>query len=151
MEEVDSEKVVFDEETKQAHCLTPLASVVFEHCDGKTSLSKLTRIASGRLDDPVSEDLVQQALTQLEERALLATPLPITLSRRDMVKKSAAFGAAAAAATLVTTIEPPMAQAANCNINTVCSRNLSCSGSCTMGRTCTCITSGAQANTCQCH
>lgn len=128
IEEVDSEKVIFDEETKQAHCLTPLASVVFDRCDGQTSAAELARIASDQLAESVSEDQVEQALAQLEERKLLATLLPLTISRREMVKKSAAYGAAAAAAaTLISTVEPPMANAAACT-STACSTNTQCPG-----------------------
>lgn len=145
MEEVDSEKVIFDEESKQAHCLTPLASVVFDHCDGRTSAVELAGIATDQLAEPVSEHHVDQALAQLEDRGLLGGPLPITLSRREMVQKSAAFGAAAAAAvTLISTVDPPMAQAVNCS-GQVCSRTPQCNfGGCGQ-KTCTCV-----SNTCQC-
>jgi Coenzyme PQQ synthesis protein D (PqqD) len=128
VEEVDSEKVIFDEETKQAHCLAPLASVVFDHCDGRTSPAELARIASDELTEPISEEHVEQALAQLDDRGLLATALPITISRREMVKKSAAYGAAAAAAaTLISTVAPPMANAASCT-STACSTNAQCPG-----------------------
>jgi hypothetical protein len=145
MEEVDSEKVIFVEETKQVHCLALLAAVVFDHCDGKTSPTELARIAGDRLDDEVTEEHVQEALAQLEERGLLASPLPITISRREMVRKSAVVGAAAAAAvTLISTVEPPMALAVNCS-GQVCSRTAQCSfGGCGT-KTCTC-----SSHTCQC-
>lgn len=92
IENVDSEKVIFDEGSKHAHCLTPLAAIVFSRCDGETSPTELARIASGRLGDSVSEDDVQNALAQLQERHLLESQLPTTLSRRDMFHKGAAFG-----------------------------------------------------------
>src|SRR5437763_11771256 len=95
MEEIDAEKVIFDEETKQAHCLSALATVVFERCDGETSAAELARSASAHLDEQVGEADIEQVLAQLEERGLLASPLPITISRREMVRKSAVAGATA--------------------------------------------------------
>jgi hypothetical protein len=147
MEEVDSEKVIFDEETKQAHCLSSLPSVVFDHCDGESSPADLARVARDRLNDEVTEEQVQEALAQLEERGLLTSPPLITISRRAMVRKSAAaFGAAAAGATLILTVDPPMALAVACT-TTPCSRNTQCAGGTGCGtKTCTtCV-----ANKCTC-
>jgi hypothetical protein len=139
IEDVDDEKVIYDEQTTQAHCLTPLASVVFDNCDGQSSPAELARVASESLGEPVSEDQVQMALAQLEERELLASPPAIRISRRDMIHKSAAFGAAAGAAALIFTVDPTIAQAAGkctsqmgcttANCNTVCQPlSASCSG-----------------------
>ncbi len=128
IEEVDSEKVIFDEETKKAHCLTPVAAVVFAHCDGKTSPADLAGIASDRLGESVGEEEVENALGQLQERDLLESQLPIRLSRRDMFHKGAALGAAAAAATLVFTVDPSMAQAAGHCTSIHCTSDSNCSG-----------------------
>ncbi len=113
-EQVDSETVIFDEETKQSHCLAPLASVVFAHSDGRTSSAQLAEIASERLGEPVSEEQVQVALAQLEERGLLSSPLSAGISRRAMIHRSAVVGTAAATATLIFTVDPMVAQAAAC-------------------------------------
>jgi hypothetical protein len=147
IEQVDSEKVIFDEETKEAHCLAPLASVVFAHSDGRTSPAQLAGIASERLGEPVSEEQIQVALAQLEGRGLLSSPLPVRISRRDMIHKSAAFGTAAAATTLILTIEPSLAQAATC-ISTACSMDPDCMGGtgCTSPQTCKTCSAGR----CQC-
>ena len=122
---------------------------MFDRCDGRTSVAELARIATAELAEPVSEDQVEQALAQLEDRGLFASPLPITISRREMVKKSAVFGAATAAAvTLISTVEPPMAQAAACTSVAVCSVTSQCPSTatgCTGGAKCTCSN-----HTCQC-
>jgi hypothetical protein len=127
VEEVDSEKVVFDSESKQAHCLTPLAAVVFGNCDGETSSTELARIASGQLAGPVDQAQVEDALAQLAERGLLASASPSGISRREMVRKGAVAGAAAAAAaSLIFTVDPPVAQAAAVCDTINCSRSSQC-------------------------
>lgn len=139
IEDVDSEKVIYDTERKQAHCLTPLAAVIFDNCDGETPISDLARRASERLGEPVSEDQVNSALVQLEHCGLLATP--IRISRRDMIHKGAALGAAAAAATLIFTVDPPMAhaQGGECSLE-LCSVKTHCAGlSCPDDEECLCL------------
>jgi hypothetical protein len=126
-EQVDSETVIFDEETKQAHCLAPLAAIVFAHSDGRTSPAQLAGIARERLGEPVNEEQVQVVLAQLDERGLLSSSLPLRVSRRDMIQKSAAFGTAAAAATLILTIDPTVASAAQCT-SIACSGGGECMG-----------------------
>ena len=72
IEHVGDETVVLDTESKQAHCLSPLAAAVFEGADGTTGVEDLAeRISS---DEPVSVQQVGAALAQLEERGLLGRP-----------------------------------------------------------------------------
>ncbi len=140
IEDIDSEKVIYDTERKQAHCLTPLAAVVFDNCDGKTRVRDLPQRASELLGDTVSEDHVRAALAQLDQRGLLATSSP-RISRRDMIHKSAALGAAAAAATLIFTVDPPMAHAQGdeCSLQ-LCSVKTHCAGlTCPDDAECLCL------------
>ena len=78
VEQVADETVVYDSRTKAAHCLSPLAAVVFAHCDGHTTVEELTALAAERLGEPVDPPLVIDALAQLEERELLAVPPRLT-------------------------------------------------------------------------
>jgi len=115
VEHVGDETVVYDNESKEAHCLSPLAAVVFAHCDGRTSVEKLATLAAERLGEPVDAPRVEDALVQLEERDLLAVPPALRggLSRREMISRSAAAaGSAAFAAPLITSIVAPAAVAA---------------------------------------
>ena len=114
VEHVGDETVVYDGESKEAHCLTALAAVVFEHCDGRTPVDMLATLATERLGEPVDPLRVQHALAQLEERNLIVGP-PTRgngLSRRDMLRRTAAVGAAAASAPLITSIVVPTPAAA---------------------------------------
>lgn len=111
VELVGDETVIFDEVTTDAHCLSPLAAVVFEHCDGRTSVAEMAAAASERLGEPVDEALVQNALAQLDERRLLDGSARNGISRRDVMRRGALVGAAAVAAPLISTIRATPAYA----------------------------------------
>jgi hypothetical protein len=113
VEHLDDETVIYDERTKEAHCLSPLASVVFANCDGETSIDQLAALATERLDQPVDQDGVIEALTELQDRDLLAVPPRGDFTRRQMIGKSAAVAAGAAfAGPLITSIAAPASAAA---------------------------------------
>ena len=115
IERVGAEIVVYDNSNKEAHCLAPLAAAVFAHCDGRRPAPELAKLVSAELDDDVSVEDIDEAIVQLDERALLIGPRP-GISRREVVRKTAAYTAAAAATgTLVKTIiAPTPAAAASC-------------------------------------
>ncbi|MFL5906593.1 MAG: hypothetical protein ACJ75Z_03225 [Solirubrobacterales bacterium] len=124
VEELTDETVVFDEVTKEAHCLSPLAAIVFANCDGSTTISELATLATERLGEPVDESHVIDALAQLQDRDLLSVPPRDGFNRRQMIGKSAvAAGGAFAGASLITSIMAPAAIAsnsANCRDVTCC-------------------------------
>jgi hypothetical protein len=115
VEEIHDETVVFDTRSREAHCLSPLAAVVFAHCDGETSIDDLASLASERLGEPVDPERVRDALALLEERSLLDTvgQQDDGLSRRQMIKRSAVTGGLVASAPLITSVFPPTAAAAS--------------------------------------
>ena len=113
VEEIHDETVVFDTRSREAHCLSPLAAVVFSHCDGETSKDELVALAAEKLGEPVDAERVQDALAQLEERSLLAGQgRDDGLSRRQMIKRSAVAGGVVASVPLITSVLPPTAAAA---------------------------------------
>jgi hypothetical protein len=114
VEQVGDETVVFDADTKEAHCLSALAAVIFANCDGKTSVEDLARIASDKTREPVDTSQVMNALAQLEERDLMEprAPREIGLSRRTMLQRTAALGGAVAASPLITSVIAPTSAAA---------------------------------------
>ena len=108
-EQVGDETVVYDLNTKQVHCLSPLAAAVYERCDGRTPAPEIAEFAQKRIGSPVTPEDVSNALDQLQERALLDDPPQILLSqggfsRRDLVRKAAVVGAAAAVVPLITSV-----------------------------------------------
>ena len=123
-EQVGDELVVYDLESKDVHCLSPLAAAVYEHCDGRTDPARAAELATDRLGRAVTKDEVSAAVAQLEERALLASsPLVVVndgISRRDLAKKSAKVGTAVASIPLITSIVAPTAAMAQSQIATGC-------------------------------
>jgi hypothetical protein len=147
IETVGDETVVYDTESKQAHCLKPLAALVFDSSDGHASVGEIARIAEERLGDPVSEADVANAVAQLESLGLLQTVVIVPtgdhlavsngngVSRREMIRRVGFAGAAAAVGTsLVTTVVPQAAFAQSgipvgctgCTQNKDCTSNHCC-------------------------
>jgi Coenzyme PQQ synthesis protein D (PqqD) len=120
VEELGDETVVFDSETKEAHCLSPLAAIVFAQCDGETTIEELAVLATDRIGEPVDEARVTDALAQLQERDLLAVSVGGGLSRREMIGKSAAAGGTLVGASLITTVLAPTAAVAQTGIPSGC-------------------------------
>ena len=106
VEQIDAETVVYDSESKEAHCLSPLAAAVFAEADGRTDDAALAATASSRLGEPVDEAEVGIALAHLDERGLLVAP-PNGISRRQMMVRTAAVTATVSAAPMITSIVTP--------------------------------------------
>ena len=114
-EEVEAEIVVYDSESKQAHCLSPLAALVFAGSDGQTPIPELAELASTQLGEPIEVDGVKEALAQLEELGLMVVPEDeLRVSRRGMIRKGALVGAAVAATPLIVSVATASAQTGSC-------------------------------------
>jgi hypothetical protein len=115
--EFSDEVVIYDLESNQAHCLNETSGFVWRHCDGRTSVAKLTKMLGDQMQMSVDEQVVWLALDQLASYDLLqeriSLPFGMTkISRRQVVRT---LGAAAILAPLVTSIvAPTAAQAASC-------------------------------------
>lgn len=75
-QEVDGELVVYDQERHEAFSLNRTAALVWQHCDGETSVSQLAELLRDRLHSSADEELVWVALEQLECMQLLQEPVP---------------------------------------------------------------------------
>lgn len=106
VEQVGAEAIVFDEDSNQAHHLSPLAAVVFARSDGRTSVTQLAQFAGSRLGEPVDVQGVEAALAQLKESGLLAAS-PRTISRRTMLRRTGAAAGVAFATPVITSIMTP--------------------------------------------
>jgi len=120
------ETVIYDAESKQAHCLKPLAAIVFDCSNGQATVGDIARVAEERLGHDVVDADVADAVGQLESVGLLQTALVVRagnglvagngrgVSRREMLRRVGFAGAAAASGTsLVTSIVAPNAIAAS--------------------------------------
>ena len=119
IQEVDSEILIYDQNTNKAHCLNQTAAKVWKYCDGETSLAEACKALSCDLDTSVDEKLVWYAVDQFSKDNLLEqgieSPAFIIagMNRRQMVRTLGL--AALIAVPLVTSIVAPTpAQAATC-------------------------------------
>lgn len=109
VEHVGDETVVYDLDSKEAHCLSAVAAQIFALTDGRRRASELAELASRNLNTTVTEDEAAEAVALLDERRLLDTPLLVEqsgMSRREVIRKGAF------ATVLITTIAIPVATAA---------------------------------------
>jgi hypothetical protein len=114
VKELPDETLVYDLETDKAHCLNETSARVWKSCDGRTSVSEITRRLGAKLESPVDEAVVWLALDQLEKFKLLekapAKPAHLSgITRRQVIAR---LGIAAVALPLIISIVSPTAQAA---------------------------------------
>jgi hypothetical protein len=90
VQEVPDEVLIFDLESKKAHCLNLTAATVWKSCDGKTSIQEIASILEKQSGKGVTDDLVWLAIDQLDENRLLEGNVPSRFSgqsRREVIKK----------------------------------------------------------------
>lgn len=129
--QVGAEMLVYDRDSRKAHCLNPTAALVWAYCDGQTTVAEMARLLSAEMKTPVVDEFVWFALTQLRNSHLLQKPWPEPaktprISRRSLVKHLGI--AAAVTVPLVTTIIAPTAvAAATCfPVSAACTANSDC-------------------------
>ena len=145
IQEVDSEILIYDQNTNKAHCLNQTAAKVWKYCDGETTLADACSALSRDLETPVDEKLVWYAVDQFSKDNLLEKEIepPAFISagmnRRQMVRTLGL--AAVVAVPLVTSIVAPTpVQAATClPPGQPCTSSVECcSGLCTGAPSATC-------------
>ena len=111
VDRVGDETIVFDEDRKEAHSLNRMASIVWQHSDGKHSLSEIAAVLTQELHVEADEAIVLYALDKLASVHLLessdATALERPRTRRDVMKRVAAVGVAAVGLPAVLTMTAP--------------------------------------------
>jgi hypothetical protein len=70
-ESIGNELLVYDRKVDRARTLTPTNALVWRNCDGNTSVAQLTEILAKELGAPADEEIVWQALEELERARLL--------------------------------------------------------------------------------
>jgi hypothetical protein len=133
--ELDDETLVYDTERDEAHCLNQTAALVWEQCDGKTTVEQAAQSLQSKLEAPVGTDIVWLAVKQLQRFHLVeSTTKAPAVSRRTLMLK---YAPAALALPVIMSISAPTpAQGASC----VCPR-------CCPGFSCNVCTNVCVANT----
>jgi hypothetical protein len=124
IEQVEDEFLVYDAKNHRAHCLTSAAAKVWRACDGTKDVPALAESLALSVDD------VTRALEMLDGVELLENQgLQIVtngngngngLTRRELGRRSAKIGAAAAAAPMLYSIAVPSPAAAATPTNKAC-------------------------------
>ncbi len=144
-ERIDDELVIYDQRTQKAHCLSPEAAAVWEHCDGSLSAERIAQELA------LPPEVVARAVAALDEGGLLdGGPVSDTgYSRREAAFRAARIGGAALAAPLVFTVDVGTAAAAASHLAAGCP--VTTCGSCTGTAGCSlCTTAGATSTNSVC-
>src|SRR5882762_4168309 len=91
IEELSDETLVYDLNTKRAHCLNPTAASIWKNCDGQNSVAQIATSVQRELGSPVSEEVIYLGLEELASYRLLDNPpaaaKKTNVSRRQLMKK----------------------------------------------------------------
>ncbi len=85
------EVLFYDLQRNRAHCLNRSAALVWQNCDGRTTVAELARVLASELEIPANEAMVWMALNRLSKARLLKAPVippgtPPTYSRRAVMQ-----------------------------------------------------------------
>lgn len=124
---LEDETLVYDSKRHRAFCLNRTATLVWDRCDGETSMDQMVSTLNEELGVPANEDMVWLALKQLGTAHLIGETLeaPEALkangySRRDILKQMGMVGVAVLLPTVITMAAPRAAQAATCVQGNAC-------------------------------
>ena len=135
IEQMPDEVLVYDLDRHKAHCLNSTAAFVWQHCDGKSTVSNIARRMEKEFNAKVGDDLVLLALDQLgkdhllEKRIALPAAM-VNVSRRQVMRKIG-LATAVALPVVISIMSPTAANAvtciaagATCSLTVVCCSTL---------------------------
>ena len=142
IEMLPDEVLVYDLDRKEAHCLNQTAALIWNHCDGRTSVQDIAHVLQKHSEQTIEEDVVWFGLRQLHKASLMEGSLESPddrprISRRELVKRIGL----AVSIPLVATIVAPTASAALSCVGPACVGGPG-QGSCAAG--CNCVASSCQ-------
>ncbi len=129
--EAEDEVLIYDLNNDKAHCLNPTAALVWNHCDGRTTVAKMAQLLEDEMKTSVGDEVVWFALGQLRKAHLLEEPFVAPpqlgqMSRRALVKR---LGVAAAVTVpfIMSITAPTAAQTASCGASgAICTSDSQC-------------------------
>ena len=92
VQDLENEILIYDLKINKAYCLNETSAMVWQFCDGKNSVSEISRLMTSKLKTQVSAELVWLALDGLQRENLLGNDAEFTaqfagFSRRQAIKK----------------------------------------------------------------
>jgi hypothetical protein len=116
VKELADETLVYDLKRHRAYCLNRAASLVWNACDGHTSVSQIAATLQGDMDLAAAESVVWLALKRLSSAQLLEPDAPVAALARRYTRRQVliAVGAIALVPIVLSVPAPAAAQAASC-------------------------------------
>ena len=81
VEELQDETLVYDLKRHKAHCLNRTSELVWQHCDGRTTVAELAALLERQLKIPADEAVVWMALDRLGRAHLLREQVTLPAER----------------------------------------------------------------------
>lgn len=112
--------LVYDLKRHKAHCLNRTAALVWQQCDGQTSVAEMATMLESELETPVDEAVVRMALYRLGRVRLLEEQVTLPADRAEYSRRAVlrTIGRAAGISLLLPVIQsivaPLAAQQASC-------------------------------------
>jgi len=142
VQQLAEEVLVYDQDRHKAHCLNHTAALVWEQCDGQSSVKEIAQKLSEEMEAEVEAEVVWLAVEQLSKTHLLKEGVARTaggVSRREVMRRIG-IGAAVALPIVTSIVAPKASEAANCRPS-----GASCGNS---AQCCSGLCNGAPGGTC---
>lgn len=116
--QVDKELLLYDLRINKAFCLNETSALVWQLCDGQSSLADISKAVGKKLSAPSNEGLVWLALEQLKKEKLIENEVTAPtgfegLSRREVIRQ-VGFASMVAIPVVASVIAPTAAAAQSC-------------------------------------
>ena len=87
VEELPDETLVYDLKRHKARCLNRTAALVWQRCDGQTSVAEVAALLEEQLAAPTDEAVVWMALDRLGRAHLLSEPVTLPADRAQYSRR----------------------------------------------------------------
>lgn len=147
IQEMNKEILIYDLITNKAFCLNETSAIIYQLCDGKRNVAKISQALSKKLNQPITEDLIWLALDNFKKDNLLEDSKEFEidfngLTRRQVVKKIG-FSSLLVLPVIASLVAPVaavtaslLANTAACNFNPAVCQSNNCVPNAIGGTTC---------------
>ncbi len=131
VEELPDETLVYDLERHKAHCLNRTSALVWQQCDGRTTVAEVAELLEEQLNIPADQAVVWMALDRLGKVHLLKERVTLPadkarFTRREVLRTLRRVAGISLLLPVIESIVSPLAaaQASNCVTAAVCEQDL---------------------------
>ena len=94
VQELENEVLIYDLSLNKAFCLNESSAIIWQMCDGKKTISEISRAVGKKLDSNISEEFVWLAIEQFRKDNLLSNDFAgifesvfAGMTRREVIRK----------------------------------------------------------------